>query len=56
MIASAKQWLFLFKGENHEEAKGNVVDGSHRAGSGGGGISCSSRLLCIRGLLCFLFW
>jgi hypothetical protein len=47
---------FYFKGENHEEAKGNVVDGSRRAGSGGSGIGCSSRLLRIRGLLCFLFW
>jgi hypothetical protein len=44
------------KGENHEEAKGNVVDGSHGAGSGGSGISCSTRLLRIGGLLCFLFW
>jgi hypothetical protein len=41
---------------NHEEAKGNVVDSSHRAGSGGSGIGCSIRLLCIRRLLCFLFW
>jgi hypothetical protein len=48
--------ISIFKGENHEEAKGNVVDGSDRAGSDRGGNGCSSRLLCLRGLLCFLFW
>jgi hypothetical protein len=47
---------FYFKGENHEEAKSNVVDGSHRGGSGRSGISCSSRLLRVRGLLRFVFW
>lgn len=55
-FASANNNYFYFKGENHEEAKSNVVDGSHRARSGRSGISCSSRLLCIRGLLRFVFW
>jgi hypothetical protein len=48
--------ISISKGENHEEAKDNVVDGSHRAGSSRSGISCSSRLLRIRGLLRFVFW
>jgi hypothetical protein len=54
MVSSAM--AISIKGEDHEEAKGNVVDGSHGAGSGGSGISCSTRLLRIGGLLCFLFW
>jgi len=56
MVSSANNNYFYFKGENHEEAKSNVVDGSHRARSGRSGISRSSRLLRIRGLLRFVFW
>jgi hypothetical protein len=56
MVHPPNNNYFYFKGENHEEAKGNAVDGGRRTRSGRSGIGCSSRLLCITGLLRFLFW
>ena len=39
---------FHSKEKNHEEVKGNAVDGGHRTWSGRSGNRCSSRLLSVR--------